>query len=673
MPERAAATAAHGRGRRSAIPVWLNEQGRFRRAGIAVPAKAAYVVPILLGVQFGCCSAVALSLGTLNLANPIAYVLSVLFSIVFCVVYAWVYAALEKRRCANAHAQRAQVREGGSAHANAQAAREGGSASVRRSCVGADASSTPARANSGGARPAVRRRTSGKAASCSRSARARRRGSRSAFGRFFLSSSSPLLRWDVLGIVLTGTLIFACWLPWLLAMCPGVFWADTANQVAWALNDYWKILAQHPLFDTLIMGWFAQLGLDGSGNAFTGIYALVLIQSAACAFSLGALCCYLNGKLRLSRTAAVVAFAFCALFYPLPTFMGTLAKDTLSLPFFILFALAYVECMRTRGASLRHPGWLVLLCASALLLALTKKPGLYIVCLCAVFAIASVRGWRAKSVWPALSIVVVLCANLLMPAIVTGPLNRQIVPDGREEALALPMQQLANAVRHNPQSFDAADRAIVDQAYFMGFAGIPDAYNWMCADGVKRYSEPEGADYGAFLKLWAEEAPANALAYVEAWDGLVADWFTFGPTPDLVFNFYSGEINEEFMALQGYEPEAAAAGALEAITGVLGYVPGMSILVGKALWASVVPGFCLFAILARGRGERGRRFSLLMPFVGTFLFLLVGPVSIWNEGIRYVMPLVATAPLSLAIAFWTPRAEGKQAAEGTGYQRRPRD
>lgn len=628
MPERTV-TASGGAGQRfqsngaSAVGDW---RACFRRAGVGAPAKIAYAVPVLLGVQFGCCSALSLSLGTLNLASPVPYVLSILFTIIFCAVYTGVYIALEKGRLA---------------HVRALEARDGEEEGV---CPCDEDESSGGFRGEGGER----------ARGSHRDGSRRESGFRSALRWFFLSSSSPLLRWDVLGVVLTSTIVFACWLPWLLAMYPGVFWADTANQVAWALNDYWKILAQHPLFDTLVMGWFAQAGLDGSGNAFTGIYALVLIQSAACAFALGALCCYLGERIRIPRAAAVAAFAFCALFYPLPTFMGTLAKDTLSLPFFILFALAYVECMRTRGAALRNPGWAVLLCASALLLALTKKPGLYIVCLCAVFAFASVRGWRAKAVWPALSVVVVLCANLLMPAIVTGPLNRQIVPDGREEALALPMQQLANAVRLSPQSFDESERAVVNQTYFMGFAGIPDAYNWMCADGVKRYSEPDGADYGAFLRLWADKAPGHALAYVEAWDGLVADWFTFGASPDLVFNFYSGDINEEFMALPGYEPEAAAAGALEAITGVLGYVPGMSVLVGKALWASVVPGFCLFSIIVRGRGARGRRFALLMPMVGTFLFLMIGPVSIWNEGIRYVMPLVATAPLSLGIAFWTP-------------------
>ncbi|MFR2054238.1 MAG: DUF6020 family protein, partial [Collinsella sp.] len=172
------------------------------------------------------------------------------------------------------------------------------------------------------------------------------------------------------GIVKLGAIIYACWAPLLVLLFPGVIWWDTRQQLLQynglpnALSEG-AITDHHPVLDTYLYGWFTDLG-RALGSVDAGVYALCLVQAFLTACAL-ACCLILVRRLGGSRSDCLALLTLLCLYWHLPIYASAMAKDATFLPFFLLFSVASIEVMRSRGRLLRAPGFLAVRCTVLLL------------------------------------------------------------------------------------------------------------------------------------------------------------------------------------------------------------------------------------------------------------------------------------------------------------------
>ena len=160
------------------------------------------------------------------------------------------------------------------------------------------------------------------------------------------------------GIVKLGAIIYACWAPLLVLLFPGVIWWDTRQQLLQyhglpnALSEG-AITDHHPILDTYLYGWFTDLGRV-LGSVDAGVYAFCLVQAFLTVCAL-ACCLVLVRRMSGRHGICLTLLAFLCLYWHLPIYASAMAKDATFLPFFLLFSVASIEVMRSRGATPEGP------------------------------------------------------------------------------------------------------------------------------------------------------------------------------------------------------------------------------------------------------------------------------------------------------------------------------
>lgn len=226
------------------------------------------------------------------------------------------------------------------------------------------------------------------------------------------STRNTLTQLDGHRILKVSALLFALWIPWIVALYPGSMIWDTYYQIwqcypeghpiyfiPWGptestIDNYFS--DHHPIFDTLVFGAFARFSdlLFGSWNY--GVFAFVLIQAIGTAISLSAGIEYLRAMdcPRTLRIGIAALYAFLP-FYG--CYAGTMIKDTFFSWLYIPWFLIAVEVARTKGVCLNQRSTFIWFLSLCLLLCLTKKTGLYVVAFTlAVLGISSLLAWRER-------------------------------------------------------------------------------------------------------------------------------------------------------------------------------------------------------------------------------------------------------------------------------------
>ena len=436
-------------------------------------------------------------------------------------------------------------------------------------------------------------------------------------------------------ISVCAAFILICWAPYLIRLFPGIYWSDTTWQISDAFNLNY-LSDHHPYFDTIIIGAFAKLGDIVSGKPIYGTYLLVILNSMLSALSFSILSCGLSqyGCKSTWQITLLVFFAINPLF---PIFLSSLCKDTLHLPWIVLFGTLFCHLWKTRHAGQRESLFYFFVC---LMCCLTKKIGIIIVTSSTLALLMRMSSQKSR-----LSIIsAVLSWMLLSQAILpsTVSLWRNIAPGGKQEMLSVPLQQVANVIRKNPGSLTNLDWKTVTDSYLYPAFELPTLYNWMAADGVKGYTQPPNANYRDFIALWARLGIINPTLYLESAAGLWADWFYPASSEQLTPILESRTECDFTNGLGGWDPAPQAGDDFGQTYRTIRALPIISLMFYKSLYATAIPAYLLYRAL-RAK-DRMLRTVFLAPILMHVAALLVGPVSIWQEGIRYVFPLVALCP-----------------------------
>lgn len=448
------------------------------------------------------------------------------------------------------------------------------------------------------------------------------------------------------GIITQTLIMLACWLPYLIGYHPGLYWYDTS----WQLHQYYTntITDHHPFLDTYLFGWFADLGQNQWGQPMTGLYLLIIIQQVFATFALTSAAGYL-ARYSIPWRIRVGVYLFFCLFPFFPTVFSSLSKDSLNAPFLILFILMMCELVRTHGAVGRpwlfHPTLLLVV----VLACLTKKTGVYVIVPTLLLFLLLKQKLRSRLIVASIALVTGLLMFVAMPKLILPGLHVQ--RGETSEIIAVPLQQVANVARHHGGELTSDERALVERTYRLPIDKLAAAYSFEAADPVKGNS-PLKPDRSAFIRLYVTQLVKHPDDYLGACGGLSAAWFSFDPisngTKTLLILFpNSSHHMPDVDRDMGWRSDTLAGDSLyHAYRDGLVGLPVVNGLFYKSLWGSVLPFLLVFLMVGvRRRGVRASGLLILVPIILTALTLYAGPTSLYNEAVRYVLPLVCLLPV----------------------------
>lgn len=455
------------------------------------------------------------------------------------------------------------------------------------------------------------------------------------------------LTWNRRSILLCAVLIALAYLPYLVVFYPGVSNYDTANEltdffngtyplpfswrrgqveISYFLNDH------HPVTDTFLFVFFVRIGLFlGNSNYGVALYSFVQICATAGAFSV--MLCSMD-KLGVPALWRRIGF-FLVLLMP---FYGMYAinmiKDSVNAVFFVLYFVEFVFVVR-QGAT---RGRMVRLIVLSLLIALTKKTGVYLCILSNVFLILlrSVRrhwlSWLLSMLIPA-CVIFVLFAKILFPMF-------HIYPGGRQEALGIFMQMTERAFRDYPEDVTQEQQEAMDAIVPREWADAN--YSYDMTDNIKNGYNFYATDVQIrdFLQLWKEKGLQHPDSYVKAVLGVNGGFLVPTDEADIytiyrpVEHYHVHSNPTRFSTLrevcrQVYEEW-------------LVYMPGTDLLLRICLYAFWIPMLAFARILFE---KEWRDLLLLFPIAGSIGVLLIGPAVFF----RYALGLAYVAPLLLGL------------------------
>lgn len=452
-----------------------------------------------------------------------------------------------------------------------------------------------------------------------------------------------------------SAVIVVMWLPYVIALFPGVMWYDTSTQLLqWfglpnLLTDG-TLSDQHPVFDTMVFGLFVQAG-DALGSADCGIFVYCFLQGVLTASAVAYVLRFMR-SMGVSRKAVLLLTLFFGLFPLCPLYATAMVKDSLFYPLLLVLSVQVLRIVRSRGAWLGRPAPLLAFLVIVLLTALTKKTGVYIAVLTLVVLLVVVRR-RARGVI-ACALTGVVCIMMVLLPKAMFPVA-DIVPGGKQEMLAIPFQQSALLMKRHGTELPAEDRKVI--VAMLG-KDVADRYMTTVGDPVKGYTWDSGQDAAlpAYIGAWVRGLARHPGTYASAFLGMEAGWLVWPNAADANLNeelmpVYAQGTNHAFFegsATIGLRNAEAAMGKrIEDSVGWLERTPVGMAVCSRALWATWIPVFAAYECVRHRRSGGWRMFAALMPFWGSFLFLWVSPASATIEGMRYVMPMVFAAPLAV--------------------------
>lgn len=425
-------------------------------------------------------------------------------------------------------------------------------------------------------------------------------------------------------------LLLAAWLPYLLLCWPGSVTYDAANQLSQFLGMT-PATAHHPWASTWLLGMANRLcGGDVSG----GVFVYVLFQSLVCAAAY-AWACLTAGRLAGKR-AAVPALLYFALLPTWGSYAQMYVKDTLYAGFFSVFFTAAAVFAAKRGKASK--GTLALMAGAALVCALIRNNGAYIVVPALLLLLPAADSFRARRplLLTAAGVLAVLLLfnKLLLPAL-------GVAPGSVREALSLPFQQTARCCIEHPEDLRPEERAAIDAV--LDYETIVTDYRAQVSDNVKNTYHGDSASLRSYLGVWLRMGLRHPLTYCEA--ALNACFGYLSP------GYLSGKYGGAYFGAGGSAFGIEAARAFPELTESVkrfniswSNLPGLGALLTPSTYTWLLV-LCSAALLRR------RRFRAAAVLVPLWITLAINCVSPVNGLLRYTLPLMAAAPLLCAYTF----------------------
>ena len=423
--------------------------------------------------------------------------------------------------------------------------------------------------------------------------------------------------WSAFGLILAG------WLPFLAFCFPGSLSQDASNQIAQILGVI-PASNHHPYASSWLMGTLFRIFGEGTG----GLFANVLLQTLVCAAAYAFSCAAVRGF--AGRRAGRLSVAFFALLPIWGAYAQSLMKDTIHAGFFAAFSACCMLFAARRGA-VKLP-LLLLLALSALLCALSRNSGLYIVV--PAIAVLAFTAQKLRGRLTALGLaagvlsLTLLFNNLLLPAL-------NVAPGPVREAFSLPFQITARCCLDHPEDVRPEERAAIDAV--LNYDEILKVYDPYVSDLVKNSYRGDASALPAYFKTWLRMGLRHPLTYCQAALNSCFGYFTPGYLIGVFGGAFFGSLGQDF--------DISVPHAFPELTRIAdGYnlfwsqAPGLSALYMPSTYTWLLL-LCTAALL---RKRRFRREAAQLPLWLALATCCLSPV---NGLVRYALPLMAAAPV----------------------------
>ena len=479
-------------------------------------------------------------------------------------------------------------------------------------------------------------------------------------------------------VILCSIAIFVLWLPIICLMYPGILTVDTFDQLyeyqttaptlyatSGILVDA-EMIDHHPWFDTLLYGWFWQMGY-ALGSQELGIFIYAVVQCIVLAGCLGASVCYLE-RLKVPYALRMAALVFCALFPFIPHYAVTILKDSTQLMFFLPWLMLWLEAARTRGAMLDRKGPYVAFFLLGGMCILTKKTGLMMVAACVLILFVVMRGRRMKVALGGIACLVVF--SVALPAAASAAVGG-IAPGGRQEALGPAFQQITALIREDPSAL--TDEEMEAVAAVLDVDSAVSRFESFRADGAKNQFIPDASneDVGRFMGVWLAAGLRHPDVYLHATattTGML--YIPFMKLTSFAEGGYTGRAWQYSGLGTGFAVEMGRPEGLqdavhwlmhESPESAFSDLPVISLFFTTGFYGGWIPFLSVASILyarkrrrktgpqddknARERGPGGRPMFLvgIAPVIVLFALLFICPVA----SPRYILPFLFGCPLIL--------------------------
>ena len=472
----------------------------------------------------------------------------------------------------------------------------------------------------------------------------------------------PMRRAVARWLLPTFSALMASWLSWLLLHYPGYVDSDTTSQLLQWLGLMPRV-NHHPWFDTVVFGWFWDVGRT-IGDYNVGLFFYLVFQTAATALGMALVLTYL-GRLGLSDKPRRILTAFAALFPVFATSVTVMSKDNFAGIFWLPFLVLFVEAVRTRGRVLCRPWVGAGAIALVIPLVLARRPGVYVFILCVVVLLVISVGRARKRLLVGTGLILIITI-LVWPRIVLPALD---VRKGTiTDVLSIPVQQTARTVARHGNSIPASERAAIDAV--LRYDGLAKVYTPRRSDAVKgRWNnDATRAQKLAYARVWFAQMKRYPGTYFAATANNTFQYFAPASPAILprqlgqrryVDIFWTRSVEgttrqqiEE--VVYGLYPLPALNTMRTAVDRVAVTWLSKSFLASMAFYCSWLPLFALGFALRR----RGWVLALAtVPLFVNLLILVAGPLA----GERYMVPMilgsVLVAGLTMVPVSWQGASE----------------
>ncbi|PJM78635.1 hypothetical protein CUU80_08590 [Bifidobacterium scaligerum] len=452
------------------------------------------------------------------------------------------------------------------------------------------------------------------------------------FGRWLFSRLS-LARCAIMAVVM-----LIPWSIWLWLMSPSNIAADTVAQIMWyRTGEAWDparrvmlpgyaMSDHHPWLETLLYGFFDELGVS-IGNEGLGLSLLALLQAVMLAMAFSVMLGYFGGHLGMSWKFCLAALLFLSLNPVFGRLPASVVKDITAMPFIIVWMVLFVEYMRRIRSNRKiGVGLVALMIVFAVLCAETRKINVYVILVVMMLVLVFFR----KRLLTVLIIAVTLGSVMGINSYAFSALH--IAKGGRQEMLAIPLQQSFTVLNKYGDSMDAQHKKAIETIIVCDPQQIIDAgYDWTNANPVKDRDcfnkDATSKELADFMVVWVKEGLAHPVDYLNSVSWL-GDYFKLGPVYDE--GFYVRRGWEEFGTAQTILPE---------------YVDGAEPNQGQGIAKSLYTAASKTPVLGLLMSEA--TYTVCIPLLSIGLCVVL----------RRAKNLIYSSPLliSLATVFVTPR------------------
>lgn len=453
--------------------------------------------------------------------------------------------------------------------------------------------------------------------------------------------------------------IWACWLPYIILLSPGIVLWDTGDQLAqmYGIPVFGQAAGQlfdhHPFFVAYLFAGVIKSVQFVTHSLKLGVFAVVLLQTvgASAVFAYGLRFAHSYGA---SSRILILASRIIKYFPLIPILYCSLIKDSIHSIFFVWWVILFAQVVLTHQESLKSPRFITVFFFAGLLASLTKKTGAYIIAVCVLFLLLQ----KAKALRKVVSL---LCGLLpaaivvvILPAVAYAPLN--IVKGGPQAPLAVPIEMMARVAHTHPDAATSEQKQIISHFLIYDWDQISKQYDPFISDAVTGFSVKDAHQVKPFMKTWAELGLHHPVQYAKAFVTIESGWISFAtgnqaPAQPQVIRVMTATRTSDVSFGRIASPDWKNPVNNMVFEGfvLLTQTPLVNALFLMCLWTACIPMYLLYWLWTRKMSSEA--WLSMVPYLISVASLAIYPVSqaLNDNPTRYMFHTVVLVPIVISL------------------------